>query len=72
MAYIYCSNALYAYDIELWRETRAACSEGSCETWGERNRYWEAFEGRVQENFQQRQQQFSRITGAGKGYPQLR
>lgn len=49
MAYIYCSNALYDYDTELWGETRAACSDGVRRDLEERNRYWETFEGKVQE-----------------------
>lgn len=49
MAYIYCSNALYDYDTELWGETRAACSDGVRRDLEERNRYWENFEGKVQE-----------------------
>ena len=49
MAYIYCSNALYDYDAELWGETRAACSDGIRRDLEERNRYWENFEGKVQE-----------------------
>ena len=67
MAYIYCSNALYAYDIELWRETRAACSEGVLRDLGERNRYWEAFEGRVQEISNSVNNSFLESQGQEKG-----
>ena len=48
-AFIYCSNALYAYDQELWKEARSHCSEGMERDLHQRNVYWEQFEGRVQE-----------------------
>lgn len=67
MAYIYCSNALYAYDTELWRETRAACSEGILRDLGERNRYWEAFEGKVQEISNSVNNSFLESQGQEKG-----
>lgn len=67
MAYIYCSNALYAYDTELWRETRAACSEGVLRDLGERNRYWEAFEGKVQEISNSVNNSFLESQGQEKG-----
>ncbi len=49
MAYIYCSNALYDYDTDMWGETRRYCSDGVKRDLGQRNTYWEQFEGEVQE-----------------------
>ena len=49
MAYIYCSNALYDYDKDMWGETRAHCSDAVSRDLGERNRYWKQFEGKVQQ-----------------------
>lgn len=49
LAYIYCSNALYDYDKDLWSEARAACSDGMKRDLAEGNRYWKQFEGKVQD-----------------------
>lgn len=49
LAYIYCSNALYDYDVEMWKETRAYCSEGMERDFAQQNTYWQQFEGKVQE-----------------------
>lgn len=49
MAYIYCSNALYDYDTDMWAVTREYCSEGVKRDLGQRNAYWDQFEGEVQD-----------------------
>ncbi len=49
MAYIYCSNALYEYDKELWAQARAYCSDGVVADLNQRNQYWDQFEGQMQE-----------------------
>ncbi len=49
LAYIYTSNALLGYDQELWSEARAYCSEGMLRDLAAQNRYWEQFEGEVQQ-----------------------
>lgn len=49
MAYVYCSNALYGYDKELWKEASAYCSEGMLRDLAAQNEYWKQFEGKVQE-----------------------
>ena len=49
MAYVYCSNALYGYDEDMWLATRAYCSEGVKADLRQRNEYWAQFEGKVQE-----------------------
>jgi len=48
-AYIYCSNALYAYNGEMGAEARAHCSEGVIRDLAANSRYWKQFEGKVQE-----------------------
>lgn len=49
LAYVYCSNALYGYDEDMWLATRAYCSEGVKADLRQRNEYWSQFEGKVQE-----------------------
>lgn len=49
MAYVYCSNALYSYDEEMWQAARACCSDGVKADLHQRSEYWSQFEGKVQE-----------------------
>lgn len=46
-AYIYCSNALYKYDKDMWKEVYAHCSDGMRRDIRARNAYWKQFEGEV-------------------------
>ena len=48
-AYIYCANALYKYDKDMWREVYAHCSDGMKRDIKARNDYWKQFEGKVME-----------------------
>lgn len=67
LAYIYCSNALYDYDKELWNEVRAYCSEGMKRDLAESNRYWKQFEGKVQEVSSSVNNSFIQIQGVEDG-----
>lgn len=67
LAYIYCSNALYSYDKEMWGQTRAHCSEGVGRDLGERNEYWKQFEGPVQETSNKVNDQFITSQGDSDG-----
>lgn len=49
LAYIYCSNALYAYDQELWQAVQPYVSSGMGRDLQAQNAYWDQFEGEVQE-----------------------
>lgn len=49
MAYIYCSNALYDYDGDMWDEVQGYVSDGMRRDMDERGEYWKQFEGKVQE-----------------------
>lgn len=49
MAYLYCENALYDFDQEMWRETRDACSEAMLRDLQQQRQYWKQFEGEVQQ-----------------------
>ncbi|MBR5769475.1 MAG: DUF3810 domain-containing protein, partial [Clostridia bacterium] len=48
-AYIYCANALYKYDKDMWKAAYAHCSDGMKRDIRARNDYWKQFEGKVME-----------------------
>ncbi|MDD4413906.1 MAG: DUF3810 domain-containing protein, partial [Oscillospiraceae bacterium] len=48
MAYIFCSNALYSYDADMWAETRTYCTDGVIRDIEARTEYWDSFKGEVQ------------------------
>lgn len=49
LAYIYCGNALYDHDQDMWAETRAHLSEGVKRDLHQRNAYWEQFKTPVKD-----------------------
>lgn len=49
LAYIYCSNALYAYDQEMWKAVQPYCSDGMRRDLQQQSAYWKQFEGEVQQ-----------------------
>lgn len=51
-AYIYCGNALYKADKELWRKATANCSKGMIRDIKQHNAYWDSFESEVMETSQ--------------------
>ncbi len=51
-AYIYCVNALYKADKELWRKAVSNCSEGMVRDLRQINSYWKQFEGEIKESSQ--------------------
>ena len=66
-AYIYCSNALYAYDKDMWRECYQHIGEGVRRDLKQRNAYWKQFEGQVQESSQKVNDAFIKANGDEKG-----
>ena len=48
-AYIYCSNALYKADQELWKDAYVYCSARMRKDLSQLNTYWKQFEGPVQD-----------------------
>ncbi len=66
-AYLYCSNALYAYDKEMWRECYQHLGEGVRRDLKQRNAYWKQFEGQVQESSQKVNDAFIKANGDDKG-----
>lgn len=67
MAYIYCSNALYSYDAELWKTAREHCSKGVIRDINQRNQYWKQFEGKVQKTSEKINDSFIQSHGVEDG-----
>ena len=49
MAYIYCANALFDYDLDLWAEARNSLSEAVIRDLADQREYWDRHEGFVRE-----------------------
>lgn len=67
LAYIYCSNALYEFDTDMWGAVQPYCSDGMHRDLGERNEYWEQFEGEVEEISSSANNTFLEIQGVDDG-----
>lgn len=52
-AFIYCANALYKADKELWKEAYSNCSAGVRRDIVRQNEYWDSFKGEVMESSQE-------------------
>ena len=48
MAYIYCANALFDYDLDMWEEARAYLSEDVRRDLADQRDYWNAHKGAVE------------------------
>ena len=66
-AYIYCVNALYKADKELWRQAASKCSEGMIRDLKQNSAYWKNFEGEIQENSQKVNDTFIKVNGVESG-----
>lgn len=66
-AYIYCVNALYKADKELWRKAVSNCSEGMIRDLKQISSYWKQFEGEIQENSQKVNDTFIKVNGVESG-----
>ena len=66
-AYVYCSNALYKADKELWRKANADCSDGVIRDLQNNNAYWNSFEGEVEEVSQKINDSFIKANGVESG-----
>jgi hypothetical protein len=67
MAYVYCSNALYAYDTEMWSDAYKHLSDGVKRDIAERGRYWKQFEGKVQKTAEKVNDSFIQSQGVDDG-----
>ena len=66
-AYIYCVQALYDADKDLWRDAASRCSEGMVRDLKNINEYWKQFEGEVQESSQKVNDTFIKVNGVESG-----
>lgn len=66
-AYIYCSNALYAYNKDAWKETVAYCSDRVLRDLKQRNSYWNGFKGEVMEASDDFNDAFIKANGVESG-----
>lgn len=66
-AYIYCSNALYKADKELWRKAYNNLSDGVVRDLIQRSNYWDSFEGEVMESSQDFNDSFIKANGVESG-----
>lgn len=66
-AYVYCSNALYKADKELWRKATSNCSKGVIRDLMKTSEYWKSFEGEVQETSQKVNDTFIKVNGVESG-----
>lgn len=66
-AYIYCSNALYKADKELWKAAYSNLSDGVLRDIIQRSEYWDSFEGEVMESSQDFNDSFIKANGVESG-----
>ncbi len=66
-AYIYCSNALYSADRELWKKAKQNCSDGMVRDMRQKNAYWQSFEGDVMETSESFNDSFIKANGDQNG-----
>lgn len=66
-AFVYCSNALYKADKELWEKAYSNCSAGVIRDIRQNNEYWKSFEGEVQESSQKFNDSFIKANGVESG-----
>ncbi len=67
VAYIYCSNALYAHSKAMWNQVFAHCSPAMRRDLVQRNSYWKQFEGPVKESSQKVNDTFIKANGVESG-----
>ncbi len=66
-AYIYCSNALYAHDKALWKQTAAYCSDGVLRDLKQRSTYWNSLKGEVMDVSDDLNDTFIKANGVESG-----
>lgn len=66
-AFVYCSNALYKADKELWKQAYSNCSAGVLRDLTQNNTYWDQFEGKVQEVSNNLNDSFIKVNGVESG-----
>lgn len=66
-ALIYCSNALYSYDKEIWSGTQKYVTKGMYLDFSEHNKYIDDHKGKVMETSQQINDTFIKVQGVSDG-----
>ncbi len=66
-AFIYCYNALYAYDRSLCAAPFAECSDAVLRDLKQHNAYWKQFEGEVMDSSQEFNDTFIKVNGVESG-----
>ena len=66
-AYTYCSNALFAYDIDMWSVVQGAVSEGMYADLRSMNEYIRRFEGTVRQTSSEVNDSFIKVQGVADG-----
>lgn len=66
-AFVYCANALYKADKELWKKAYSNCSEGVIRDIVQSGEYWDSFEGEIQESSQKFNDTFIKVNGVQSG-----
>ncbi len=66
-AWTYCSNALYRYDKDLWRQVYAQCGAGMRRDIKAKQMYWKQFEGKVMDSSQTVNDAFIKVNGVKSG-----
>jgi len=66
-AFVYCANALYDADQELWNRAYGNCSEGVMRDLAQNRTYWKQFEGPVQDTSNSLNDSFIKGNGVESG-----
>lgn len=66
-AFVYCSNALYSYDVEIWRGTQQYVTEGMFKDFAALNKYIDDHKGKVREVSHDFNDSFIKAQGVSDG-----
>ena len=66
-AFIYCNNALYGADQELWAQAYGYLSDGVRRDLQQKSAYWDSFEGEVMDSAQDFNDAFIKVNGVESG-----
>ena len=66
-AFVYCSNALFAYDIDIWYGTQQYVTEGMSRDFSALNEYIDAHKGKVEEVSSDFNDNFIKVQGVSDG-----
>ncbi len=67
LGWLYCSNELYAYDKEAYRELEAKLCEEAVVDLNENNRFWDAYKGKIAKTAQKVNDAYLKANGQTEG-----